>query len=52
MRDLLQLSESEMELIAYSRQKHCLCKCGTEKYDLTVGTLPDEAYLFGSAGGR
>lgn len=52
MRDLLQLSESEMELIAYSRQKHCLCKCGTEKYDLTVGTLPYEAYLFGSAGGR
>lgn len=51
MKTLMQLTDSELDIISNSRQRHCLVKCGTEKFHLTVGTLPYEQYLFGDAGG-
>lgn len=51
MRQLLSLTDSELDVIRTSRRRHCLYKCADEKYALIVGTLPYEAQLFGSAGG-
>lgn len=51
MQKLLSLTDSEMDVISVSRQRHCLYKCANEKYHLIVGTLPYERELFGSAGG-
>lgn len=52
MHRLLGLEESEAAAIKYSRKRHCLLKAGSDKYYMEVGTLPYEAALFGTAGGR
>lgn len=51
LRNLLDLTESESNLIRASHRKHCLLKCGSEKYHVVIGTMPYEADLFGGAGG-
>lgn len=51
MKELLGLSNSEMKFISKSHKRHCLMKCGNEKYPLVVGTMDYEAKLFGAAGG-
>ena len=47
MRQLLSLTDSEMEVITASRQRHCLYICANEKYSLEVGTLEGEKQWFG-----
>lgn len=49
---LLNLTDSELDVINMSRKKHCLYKCGNQKYHLIVGTMDYEADLFGTAGGE
>lgn len=49
---LLDLTESESNLIRASHRKHCLLKCGAEKYHVVIGTMDYEADLFGTAGGN
>ena len=50
--DMLQLEESEYDLIRYPQQGVCLYKCGNERYLLEVSAPPYKEALFGTAGGR
>lgn len=50
--DMLQLEESEYDLIRYPQRGVCLYKCGNERYLLEVHAPPYKEVLFGSAGGR
>lgn len=50
--DMLQLEESEYDLIRYPQRGVCLYKCGNERYLLEVHAPPHKEALFGSAGGR
>lgn len=50
--DMLQLEESEYQLIRYPERGVCLYKCGNERYNLKVMAPPWREKLFGSAGGR
>lgn len=52
LRDMLQLEESEYDLIRYPQRGVCLYKCGNERYLLEVHAPPHKEALFGSAGGR
>ncbi|RPF47709.1 type IV secretory pathway VirB4 component [Hydrogenoanaerobacterium saccharovorans] len=48
----LQLTKGEVDSIRYSNQRHCLLKAGKDNYHMIVGSLPFEAELFGTGGGR
>ncbi len=50
--DMLQLEESEYDLIRYPQRGVCLYKCGNERYLLEVHAPPHKEALFGTAGGR
>lgn len=50
--DMLQLEESEFDLIRYPQRGVCLYKCGNERYLLEVHAPPYKEALFGKAGGR
>ena len=50
--DMLQLEESEYDLIRYPQRGVCLYKCGNERYLLEVHAPPHKEALFGMAGGR
>ncbi len=52
IKTLLDLEDHEIKIIARSRKRQCLLKCGHGKYHMEVGALPYEKALFGSAGGR
>ena len=50
--DMLQLEESEYELIKFPQRGVCLYKCGNERYLLEVHAPAYKEKLFGTAGGR
>ena len=50
--DLLQLEESEFNIIQAPHKGECLYKCGNERYLLEVHAPPYKEALFGKAGGR
>lgn len=50
--DMLQLEESEYNLIRYPQRGVCLYKCGNERYLLEVHAPAYKEKLFGTAGGR
>ncbi len=50
--DLLQLSDSEFNLIRHPARGQCLFKAGAETFHLQVKAPKYKAELFGSAGGR
>ena len=50
--DMLQLEDSEFELIKFPQRRVCLYKCGNERYLLEVHAPPYKEALFGKAGGR
>ncbi len=50
--NLLQIDDSEYELIRYPQRGVCLYKCGNERYNLMVHAPEYKEALFGSAGGR
>ena len=50
--DMLQLEESEYNLIRFPQRGVCLYRCGTERYLLEVHAPPYKEKLFGNAGGR
>ncbi len=50
--DMLQLEQSEYDLIKYPARGRCLYKCGNERYHLQVQFPEYKTRLFGSAGGR
>ena len=50
--DMLQLEESEYNLIKFPQRGVCLYKCGNERYLLEVHAPPYKEKLFGTAGGR
>ena len=52
VKDLLRLTDGEINCIRTPGKGHCLLKAGGEKYSVQIGTLPFESRLFGSAGGR
>lgn len=49
---MLQLEESEFDLIRYPERGTCLYKCGNERYLLQVLTPEFKTKFFGSAGGN
>ena len=50
--DMLQLEDSEFDLIKCPQRGVCLYKCGNERYLLEVHAPPYKEALFGKAGGR
>ena len=50
--DMLQLEDSEFDLIKFPQRGVCLYKCGNERYLLEVHAPPYKETLFGKAGGR
>ena len=50
--DLLQLEETEYNLIRFPQRGVCLFKCGNERYLLEVHAPAYKEALFGTAGGR
>ena len=50
--DLLQLEESEFNIIQTPHKGECLYKCGNERYDLLVTAPAYKEKLFGKAGGK
>lgn len=50
--DMLQLEESEYNLIRFPQRGVCLFKCGNERYLLEVHAPSYKEKLFGKAGGR
>ena len=50
--DMLQLEDSEFDLIKFTQRGVCLYKCGNERYLLEVHAPPYKEALFGKAGGR
>ena len=50
--EMLQLEESEYNLIKFSQRGVCLYKCGNERYLLEVHAPAYKEKLFGTAGGR
>lgn len=50
--DMLQLEDSEFDLIKFAPKGLCLYKCGNERYLLEVHAPPYKEVLFGKAGGR
>ena len=50
--DLLQLEESEFNIIQAPHKGECLYKCGNERYDLLVTAPAYKEKLFGKAGGK
>lgn len=52
VKNLLHLTDGEVNRIKTPNKSHCLFKSGADKYYMQVGTLPYEEKLFGKAGGR
>lgn len=52
VKNLLRLTDGEVDCIKTPNKGRCLFKAGGEKYLLKVGTLPFEEELFGKGGGR
>lgn len=52
VKNLLRLTDGEVDCIKTPNRGRCLFKAGGEKYLMKVGTLPFEAELFGKGGGR
>lgn len=50
--DNLQLEKSEYEIVKNAQARHCLFKCGAERFHLEVVAPPHKAALFGTAGGK
>ena len=50
--DMLQLEDSEFDLIKFPQRGVCLYKCGNERYLLEVHAPPYKEALFGKAGGK
>jgi len=50
--DMLQLEDSEFDLIKFPQRGVCLYKCGNERYLLEVHAPPYKEALFGKAGSR
>ncbi|MDL2274258.1 DUF87 domain-containing protein [Oscillospiraceae bacterium OttesenSCG-928-G22] len=50
--DMLQLEESEYELIKYPQRGVCLFRCGNERFNLRVIAPEYKARLFGTEGGE
>lgn len=50
--DNLQLERSEYEIVKNAQARHCLFKCGAERFHLEVIAPPHKAALFGTAGGK
>ncbi|MCD7723837.1 MAG: ATP-binding protein [Clostridiales bacterium] len=50
--DIMQLEESEYDLIKYPERGTCLYRCGNERFLLQVIAPDFKRQLFGSAGGR
>lgn len=50
--DMLQLEDSEFDLIKFPQRGVCLYKCGNERYLLEVHAPPYKEALFGKAGDR
>ena len=50
--DMLQLEESEYELIRYPQRGVCLFRCGNERFNLRVIAPDYKAQLFGTEGGE
>ena len=50
--EMLQLEESEYNLIKFPQRGVCLYKCGNERYLLEVHAPAYKEKLFGTAGGR
>lgn len=50
--DMLQLEDSEFDLIKFPQRGVCLYKCGNERYLLEVHAPEYKEALFGKAGGR
>lgn len=50
--DMLQLEDTEYELIKLAQKGNCLYKCGNERYDLKVEAPAYKEALFGTASGR
>jgi type IV secretory pathway VirB4 component len=50
--DMLQLDETEFELIKYPQKGVCLFRCGNERFHLVVTAPPYKRELFGAEGGR
>lgn len=50
--DVLQVEQSEFELIKYPERGTCLYRCGNERYLLQVIAPDYKSALFGKAGGR
>lgn len=51
VRDILKLSDGEVNCISKPKQGHCLLKAGDEKYSVQIGVLPYEKELFGKLSG-
>jgi type IV secretory pathway VirB4 component len=52
VKNLLRLTDGEVNCIRTPNKGRCLFKAGGEKYYIEVGALPYEEKLFGSGGGR
>lgn len=52
IKKLLSLTDGEINCIKNSKKKHCLFKCGNDKYNMYTTSLPFESELFGKAGGK
>ena len=50
--DMLQLEDSEFDLIKFPQRGVCLYKCGNERYLLQVQAPEYKQAIFGTAGGR
>lgn len=50
--DMLQLEDSEFDLIRFPHRGLCLYKCGNERYYLEVLTPPYKYEIFGTEGGQ
>ncbi len=51
-KEMLQLEDSEYNVIQHAQRGNCLYRCGSERYNLEVRAPEYKAELFGTAGGR
>jgi len=50
--EMLQLEESEYELMKHPQRGVCLFRCGNERFNLRVTAPEYKARLFGDEGGK
>lgn len=51
VKNMLKLTDGEVNVISKPKQGHCLLKVGDEKYSVQIGVLPYEKELFGKLSG-